>query len=100
MKVLSILVLCLASTVLCSASLPSNLDGIRALVKRRIPTHASSFNFEFTSGSGDSFVVSDSPGKESGIVVQCTTISACARGLYTCVNSHLNPVVIDICIGI
>ncbi|KAF8530887.1 alpha-N-acetylglucosaminidase [Gautieria morchelliformis] len=84
-KVPTILVLCLASTALCSAWIPSpsNLDGIHALVRRRIPKHTSSFNFELTNGSGDSFVVSDSRGKEGGIVVQCTTISACARGLYT-----------------
>jgi len=57
-----------------------SLDGVRALVKRQIPSHAGSFTFEMTEGSMDSFTLSDF---KSGIKIQCTTISACSRGLYT-----------------
>lgn len=97
MKLSSIFVLCVVSTALCSATNSSAFDhrddslaGIYALVKRRLPQHASSFKFELAQGTDDSFVVSDS---EGGIVVQCTTISACARGLYTCVKVYSNVVV-------
>ncbi len=57
-----------------------NLDGIYALAKRRVPTHAHEFSFSLAAGDTDSFVVSDVP---AGIHVQCTTVSACARGFYT-----------------
>ena len=61
---------------------PHSLDGIYALAKRRVPTHAHAFSFSLDSASGepDSFVISDVPG---GINVKCTTVSACARGFYT-----------------
>ena len=57
-----------------------NLDGIYALAKRRVPTHAHSFSFSLSSGDPDSFVISDVP---QGIHIDCTTVSACARGFYT-----------------
>lgn len=94
MKLSSVFALCVVSTALCSATnssafIDDPLAGIHALVKRRLPHHANSFNFELAQGTGDSFVVNDS---EGGIVVQCTTISACARGLYTCVKVYSNVV--------
>ena len=59
----------------------TSLDGIYALVQRQIPQHANSFTFSLIDGDGDSFVISDS--SEGGVSVQCTTVAACARGLYT-----------------
>ena len=63
-----------------AASSTARLDGIHALAKRRVPTHAHSFSFSLASGEPDSFVISDVP---LGIHVSCTTVSACARGFYT-----------------
>ena len=63
-----------------AVSATASLDGIYALAKRRVSTHAGSFSFSLSTGEADSFVVSDVPG---GIHVECTTVSACARGLYT-----------------
>ncbi|TCD70100.1 hypothetical protein EIP91_004829 [Steccherinum ochraceum] len=65
------------------AAKPSPLDGVTALVKRRIPKHANNFTFQLVEGTPDSFTVSDSKGQKGGITVQCTTVSACSRGLYT-----------------
>ncbi|KAI1790749.1 alpha-N-acetylglucosaminidase [Ganoderma leucocontextum] len=58
-----------------------HLDGIYALAKRRVPTHAHSFSFSLSSGEPDSFVISDVP--LGRIHIECTTVSACARGFYT-----------------
>ncbi|KIJ41515.1 glycoside hydrolase family 89 protein [Sphaerobolus stellatus SS14] len=62
------------------------LDGVRNLVKRKIPSHADSFIFEKTNGTGDAFTISDI--KKGAIKVQCTTISACSRGLYTYLTQY------------
>lgn len=67
----------LVPTVLATTS----LSGLHSLVKRRIPQHANDFTFELVKGSGDAFSIND--GKKGGIDVECTTVSACARGLYT-----------------
>ena len=64
----------------CSAT---NLNGIRALVARRIPQHVDSFNFNLVNGTGDTFLIGDSLNPKGGIAIECTTVSACARGLYT-----------------
>ena len=56
------------------------LDGIYALAKRRVPTHAHAFSFSLGRGEPDSFVIKDA---HSGIHVECATVSACARGFYT-----------------
>ncbi|KAI0695655.1 alpha-N-acetylglucosaminidase [Cytidiella melzeri] len=75
--------LVLLATVLPKALASTSLAGIQSLVQRRIPQHADNFHFSFVEGSGDSFVVSDTPGIAGGVSIQCTTVSACARGLYT-----------------
>ena len=82
----------LTELVLLAAALPAvfatdKLAGLYGLVKRRIPQHANSFQFKLVNGTGDSFIVSDTQAHSSnrGVTVECTTISACARGLYTCV---------------
>ncbi|KIJ26773.1 glycoside hydrolase family 89 protein [Sphaerobolus stellatus SS14] len=62
------------------------LDGVRNLVKRKIPSHADSFIFEKANGTGDAFTISDI--KKRAIKVQCTTISACSRGLYTYLTQY------------
>ena len=56
------------------------LDGIYALAKRRVPNPAHAFSFSLADGDTDSFVISD---VHDGIHVECTTVSACARGFYT-----------------
>ncbi|KAH9901084.1 alpha-N-acetylglucosaminidase [Cubamyces lactineus] len=58
----------------------NKLQGIYALAKRRVPNHADAFSFALVDGEPDTFVVSD---KHNGVHVECTTVSACARGLYT-----------------
>jgi alpha-N-acetylglucosaminidase len=65
-----------------SASQP-DLIGLQGLLQRRIPQHADKFHFSLVNGTGDSFVVSDRTGSPGAISVECTTLSACARGLYT-----------------
>ena len=60
----------------------TSLDGIYSLVQRQLPDHADAFTFTLVQGEGDSFVLSDSA-NAGGIDVQCMTVSACARGLYT-----------------
>ncbi|KAH9926415.1 alpha-N-acetylglucosaminidase [Fomitopsis serialis] len=76
----------LASGVLLAHAATTSLDGIYALVQRQIPQHVDSFSFSLIVGDGDSFVISDS--YSGGISVQCTTVSACARGLYTYVTQY------------
>ncbi|KAI0711286.1 alpha-N-acetylglucosaminidase [Earliella scabrosa] len=61
------------------------LDGIYALAKRRVPTHAHAFSFSLGRGEPDSFVIKDA---HSGIHVECTTVSACARGFYTYLTQY------------
>ncbi|TFY63212.1 hypothetical protein EVJ58_g3385 [Rhodofomes roseus] len=75
----------LASGALLVHAATTSLDGIYALVQRQIPQHANSFTFSLIDGDGDSFAISDSASGD-GVSVQCTTVSACARGLYTYVT--------------
>ncbi|OBZ68450.1 Alpha-N-acetylglucosaminidase [Grifola frondosa] len=66
------------------------LDGLYALAQRRLPQHADHFTFTLTGGNSelDSFVISDTKGKPGRITVECTTVSACARGLYTYLTQY------------
>ncbi|KAH8094672.1 alpha-N-acetylglucosaminidase [Cristinia sonorae] len=73
----------LAATTSLKPAPVSPLQGVQALVKRRIPKHANDFTFQLVNGTGDSFLVSDTKGHSGGVTVQCTTVSACSRGLYT-----------------
>ncbi|PCH34408.1 glycoside hydrolase family 89 protein [Wolfiporia cocos MD-104 SS10] len=66
----------------------TSLDGIYSLVQRQIPQHQNSFTFALIEGDGDSFVISDTHGDSGGITIECTTVSACARGLYTYVTRY------------
>ncbi len=59
------------------------LAGIYGIVQRRMPEHADDFTFKLINGTGDSFVISDTKGHDGRITVKCTTVNACARGLYT-----------------
>ena len=76
------LVLLLFGTGLAHSAATASLDGIYLLVQRQLPEHVDSFTFTLVSGEGDNFVLSDAT-KAGGIDIQCTTVSACARGLYT-----------------
>ncbi|KAI0692938.1 alpha-N-acetylglucosaminidase [Cytidiella melzeri] len=60
-----------------------SFSGLHSLLQRRIPQHVNNFQFRIMNGAGDSFAISDSPGSAGGITIDCTTLSACARGLYT-----------------
>ena len=65
----------------------ANVSGVYGIVERRLPQHVGKFTFTAIDGEEESFVISDTPGKHEGITVNCTTTSACARGLYTYVNA-------------
>ncbi|KAI0964544.1 hypothetical protein AcW1_010249 [Taiwanofungus camphoratus] len=87
MQRLSLLLAAALGAALVGAATTS-LDGIYSLVQRLIPQHENSFTFALIEGQGDSFVISDTQGQSGGITVQCTTVSACARGLYTYVTRY------------
>ncbi|KIJ26768.1 glycoside hydrolase family 89 protein [Sphaerobolus stellatus SS14] len=63
------------------------LDGVKNPVKRKIPSHADLFIFEKTNGTGDAFTISDI--KKRAIKVQCTTINACSRRIFTSYYRYL-----------
>lgn len=65
-----------------------SVDGLYSLIQRRIPAHSQSFNFVLAPDVSvlDTFTLSDADSHRQGnaqINIQCTSISACARGLYT-----------------
>lgn len=70
-------------------TLAGSVDGLHSLIQRRIPAHNQSFNFVLTPNDSvlDTFTLSDadSPHGQGNtqINIQCTSVSACARGLYT-----------------
>ncbi|EIW60032.1 alpha-N-acetylglucosaminidase [Trametes versicolor FP-101664 SS1] len=68
-----------------AAAASQDLDGIYALAKRRAPAHAHEFTFALFEGEADAFEISDA---HSGIHIQCTTVSACARGFYTYLTQY------------
>jgi alpha-N-acetylglucosaminidase len=80
-----------------STSAHSNdVSGLYALVKRRMPTHSNAFTFNLSTTPGsdlDTFTVRSASQNEGGvnveIYIECTTINACARGLYTLVKFQL-----------
>ncbi|KAI0673067.1 alpha-N-acetylglucosaminidase [Trametes maxima] len=67
------------------ATAAQDLEGIYALVRRRVPNHAHAFSFSLAEGEPDVFTISDA---KAGIHVECTTVSACARGIYTYLTEH------------
>ena len=58
-----------------------DFSGLDALIQRRIPQHTDYFSFQDISGSGDKYTIQDTEQSE-GITISCTSLSACARGLY------------------
>ena len=68
---------------------PDLLQGVRGIVQRRIPNHVNDFTFKLVNGSGDEFGISDTERRTGGITVSCTSVNACARGLYTYVFHSL-----------
>jgi alpha-N-acetylglucosaminidase len=69
------------------ATQSGGLDGLYSLIQRRIPAHNQSFNFILAPGDStlDTFTLNDADRHGRGntqINIQCTSISACARGLY------------------
>ncbi|KAG9312698.1 glycoside hydrolase family 89 protein [Chiua virens] len=71
-------------------------DGLYALVQRRIPAHSQSFNFtlappEDDANVLDTFTLSDAAYGGQGqpqVDIQCSSVSACARGLYTYLTEY------------
>ncbi|KAI0789466.1 alpha-N-acetylglucosaminidase [Abortiporus biennis] len=80
----------IASLAFVVLSRAAQFNGLHALVKRRAPAHSEDFSFTAITGEGDTFVVSDTPGKPGGITVGCTTTIACTRGLYTYLSEVTN----------
>ena len=92
LRLLLVLFAASTSTTWLANAATTSLDGIYSLVQRQVPNHADKFTFsliEPSSGENDldSFVLSDADERD-GIDIQCTTVSACARGLYTYVDSR------------
>ena len=85
MRWAALLLLAVSGAICGPVTAPDPLHGIYGIVARRIPSHTGDFTFKLSNGTGDSFVISDTKGHSGHITVTCTTVSACARGLYTCV---------------
>ncbi|GBE77354.1 Alpha-N-acetylglucosaminidase [Sparassis crispa] len=85
MRMFFLLLLASFGVLLVDAS-SSDVQGIYSLVQRLIPQHQNSFTFNLVEGKGDVFTISDTSGSNGAITVDCTTTSACARGLYTYVT--------------
>lgn len=76
-----------------SASNNASVDGLYNLVNRRVPQHAGAFRFALASGNNtglDTFTLRDVTSQDDScgaqIDIECNSISACARGLYTYVT--------------
>ncbi|KAF8511074.1 alpha-N-acetylglucosaminidase [Hysterangium stoloniferum] len=67
-------------------NITGSLDGIHALLKQCIPSHANSFKFELVDSDNDSFILANSKSKHTSqpqpIDTKCTSVSACTCGLY------------------
>jgi alpha-N-acetylglucosaminidase len=72
---------------------------LEALVARQLPFHNNSFIFHLaqqqkinikTHAELDTFTLFDRDGK---VHIECSTISACARGLYTCLPNIPLPII-------
>jgi hypothetical protein len=82
--------------VACAGSTSTHSDdvsGLYALVKRHMPSHSNAFAFNLSTTASpglDIFTVRSASHDEGDgnaeISIECTTINACARGLYTCVK--------------
>ncbi|KAG8215873.1 glycoside hydrolase family 89 protein [Butyriboletus roseoflavus] len=91
------LVVCIAFGIagwaLPEATQARNVTGLYALIQRRIPAHTQSFHFVLTPNDSvlDTFTLSDvdpQSQRNAQINIQCTSISACARGLYTYLTEY------------
>ena len=65
-----------------------HFSGLYALIQRRVPQYQNSFQFALKASTSndtvDTFTLSDARvGSQTKIQVECSSISACARGLYT-----------------
>ena len=78
----SALLLGQASAALNLSPVKPSIEGVYALAKRQIPQHADAFTFKLVDGEDETFTLSDAS-HSNGIVVECTSVSACSRGLYT-----------------
>jgi alpha-N-acetylglucosaminidase len=87
------LLLAVITSVISISAYSDDVSGLYALVKRRMPSHSNAFIFNLSttaSSDVDTFKMRDASHDEGNanakIYIECTTISACARGLYTYVN--------------
>ncbi|KAG2121605.1 glycoside hydrolase family 89 protein [Suillus clintonianus] len=89
----STLLLVVVACIISTSAHSNGLSGLYALVKRRMPSHSNAFIFNLStsiSSDVDTFKIRDASHDEGAgnakIYIECTTISACARGLYTYVT--------------
>ncbi|KAG2148979.1 glycoside hydrolase family 89 protein [Suillus clintonianus] len=89
----STLLLVVVARIISTSAHSNDLSGLYALVKRRMPSHSNAFIFNLStsiSSDADTFKIRDASHDEGDgsakIYIECTTISACARGLYTYVT--------------
>lgn len=87
------LLLAVITSVISISAYSDDVSGLYALVKRRMPSHSNAFIFNLSttaSSDVDTFKMRDASHDEGNtnakIYIECTTISACARGLYTYVT--------------
>lgn len=73
----------------------ARVEGLYDLVKRPIPQHAGAFRFALAPGNPtaiDTFTLRDATLQDDNcsaqIDIECNSISACARGLYTCISLY------------
>ena len=60
-----------------------NFTGLYSLIKRQIPQHAGHIVFGTLEGRGDKYTMQNTPGVKGSVTISCTSLSACARGIYT-----------------
>ena len=90
MKLFALLSLGVLVGLFCGGNAQANTSALDALVQRQLPLHADSFVFHLeeevqvnmkTHSALDTFTLFD--GSDGTVNIECSTKSACSRGLYT-----------------
>jgi alpha-N-acetylglucosaminidase len=90
MKGFTLLSLAVFVGLICGGAAQGNTSALDALVQRQLPFHADSFVFHLeeevqvnvrTHSALDTFTLFD--GSDGKVNIECSTKSACSRGLYT-----------------
>lgn len=100
MKSFVLLSLGVLAGLFCGGSAQGNTSALDALVLRQLPFHADSFVFHLpeeevqvnvrTHSALDTFTLFD--GSDGKVNIECSTKSACSRGLYT----YISPATIEV----